>query len=127
MATENNKQSYKKMRDEILKQRYLWKDKHGNVVETEEQMYRRVANAIASVEAKYGATDDTIKAVADEFYEFMANDIFLPNTPTLMNAGRKDGVLGACFVLPIEDSMDGIFTAITSRQPRMDEHFRTTG
>lgn len=89
MTTENNKDSFKKMRAEILRRRYLWKDKEGNVVETEEQMYRRVANTIAFAEKKYGATDDTIKAIADRFYEFMANGIFLPNSPTLMNAGRE--------------------------------------
>jgi len=98
--------------EEILKRRYLWKDKNGKVIETKEQMFRRVANTIALVEKKYGATDDTIKAIADGFYEFMAKGIFLPNSPTLMNAGRKNGMLFACFVLSIEDSIDEIFDTV---------------
>ncbi|MHC4756801.1 MAG: adenosylcobalamin-dependent ribonucleoside-diphosphate reductase, partial [Planctomycetota bacterium] len=98
--------------EEILKRRYLWKDKNGKVIETKEQMFRRVANTIAAVEKKYGATDDTIKAIANGFYEFMAKGIFLPNSPTLMNAGREKGMLSACFVLPIEDSIDGIFDTV---------------
>ena len=98
--------------EEILKRRYLWKDKNGKVIETKEQMFRRVANTIAAVEKQYGATDDTIKAIADGFYEFMAKGIFLPNSPTLMNAGREKGMLSACFVLPIEDSIDGIFDTV---------------
>ena len=57
MTTENNQQHSKKMRKEMLRRRYLWKDKNGKVIETEEQMFRRVANAIASVEEKYGATE----------------------------------------------------------------------
>jgi len=98
--------------EEILKRRYLWKDKNGKVIETKEQMFRRVANTIAAVEKKYGATNETIKAIADGFYEFMAKGIFLPNSPTLMNAGREKGMLSACFVLPIEDSIDGIFDTV---------------
>jgi len=109
---ENNKHALKNMREHILTQRYLQKDKNGNVIETEEQMFRRVANAIASVEKKYGATDEEVKGNADELYEFMAKGIFLPNSPTLMNAGRKKGMLGACFVFPVDDSIDGIFDTV---------------
>lgn len=92
-----------------VKRRYLWKDKHGKVMETPEQMFRRIANTIAAEEAKYGASDSQIKAFADEVNEQMANGIFLPNSPTLMNAGRKKGLLSACFVLPVEDSIEEIF------------------
>ncbi|MHC4559589.1 MAG: vitamin B12-dependent ribonucleotide reductase [Planctomycetota bacterium] len=102
----------KNMRTEILRRRYLWKDAQGNVTENPEQMFRRVANAIAEIESKYGATDKDVRAIADEFYELMANGTFLPNSPTLMNAGRGHEMLSACFVLPVEDSIDAIFDAV---------------
>lgn len=110
MSQENNIRH--DISEEILKRRYLWKDRNGKVIGTKEQMFHRVANTIASVERKYGATDDAIKAIADGFYGLMAKGIFLPNSPTLMNAGREKGMLSACFVLPIEDSIDGIFDTI---------------
>ncbi|MFC1795173.1 adenosylcobalamin-dependent ribonucleoside-diphosphate reductase, partial [Planctomycetota bacterium] len=100
------------MRTRILRRRYLWKNEHGKVVETEKQMYRRVANTIAAVESKYGVTDEQIKSTANKFYKLMKEGKFLPNSPTLMNAGREKGGLSACFVLSIEDSIDGIFTTI---------------
>jgi len=100
------------LRSEILRKRYLWKDGKGNVVETEEQMYRRVADASAEVESRYGATSDQVKEFASEFCEMMAGGKFLPNTPALMNSGRENGMLSACFVIPIEDSIDGIFTTV---------------
>lgn len=100
------------IRSEMLRLRYCWKNKKGKVVETEKQIFRRVAKKIASVAKKHGATDEEVKGSADELYEFMVNGIFLPNSPTLMNAGRKNGMLSACFVLPIEDSIDGIFDTV---------------
>ncbi|MHC4116884.1 MAG: vitamin B12-dependent ribonucleotide reductase [Planctomycetota bacterium] len=100
------------MRTELLRRRYLRKDTKGNVVETPEQMFRRVANTIATIESKYGASDNDVRVIADEFYKLMANGTFLPNSPTLMNAGRKNEMLSACFVLPVEDSITGIFDAI---------------
>ena len=100
------------MRTEILRRRYLRKDAQGNVVETPEQMLRRVANAIAVIESKYGVSDDDVGAIADEFYRLMANGVFLPNSPTLMNADRENELLSACFVLPVEDSIDAIFDAV---------------
>ena len=100
------------IRKAVLQRRYLWKDQNGKVIETEEQMFRRVANIIATVEKKYGATDDAVKAMAEGFYELMTKGIFLPNSPTLMNAGRENGMLSACFVLPIADSIDGIFDTV---------------
>jgi len=90
----------------VLKERYLIKDEEGNVIETPEQMFMRVAKAVAEAE---GGSDETI---VKEFYNLMASLDFLPNSPTLMNAGRKGGQLAACFVLPIEDSMEGIFEAL---------------
>jgi ribonucleoside-diphosphate reductase alpha chain len=91
----------------VLKDRYLLRDKQGKVVETPEQMFRRVAKNIAEAEKKYSKkkTDE----LEETFYNMMANLEFLPNSPTLMNAGTKLQQLAACFVLPIEDSMHGIF------------------
>jgi ribonucleoside-diphosphate reductase alpha chain len=89
--------------------RYLLKDKNGKVTETPEQAFLRVANTIAGEEPRYGATDSQVKALADKLYRLMANGIFLPNSPTIMNAGRKKGVLSACFVLEVNDSVEEIF------------------
>ena len=99
------------MRTKILQRRYLWKDEQGKVIETEEQMLRRVANAIAA-ESRYGATKKQVKEYAEKFYKLMKVREFLPNSPTLMNAGRKNGMLSACFTLPVEDSIDAIFDAV---------------
>ena len=95
----------------VLEKRYLRKNAAGDVVETPAQMFRRVADAIAAPDAQYDGVD-TVKKSADTFYRLMASLEFLPNSPTLMNAGSDLGQLSACFVLPIEDSMDGIFSAL---------------
>jgi ribonucleoside-diphosphate reductase alpha chain len=91
----------------VLEKRYLKKDEKGKPVEKPEDMFRRVASFVAQVES-----EDRIKAVEEKFYEMMINLHFLPNSPTLMNAGRELGQLSACFVLPVEDSMEGIFDSI---------------
>ncbi|MBN1643222.1 MAG: vitamin B12-dependent ribonucleotide reductase [Dehalococcoidales bacterium] len=96
---------------QVLERRYLAKDKNGKPIETPEQLFRRVARTIASAELIYDSKADTRKW-EDEFYDQMANLNFLPNSPTLMNAGRELGQLSACFVLPIEDSMESIFDAV---------------
>jgi len=95
-----------------FKRRYLRKNKNGKVTETIEQMFHRAANTVAETESRYGATASQIKSMAERFYKLMADGFFLPNSPTIMNAGRRNGVLSACFVLPVEDSIDGIFDSV---------------
>ena len=96
----------------VLERRYLKKDKEGKIAETPEKMFRRVASAIAEPERNFGSSAEEIKELENRFYDMMASLEFMPNSPTLMNAGRPLGQLSACFVLPIEDSMDSIFTAV---------------
>ena len=95
----------------VLEKRYLRKDDCGKVVETPKQLFQRVSRNIAEADKKYDKKTD-IKKTEREFYRAMANLEFLPNSPTLMNAGRELQQLSACFVLPIEDSMESIFDAI---------------
>lgn len=96
----------------VLEKRYLKKDSSGKVIETPEKMFRRVARAIAAVDKNYGMDEKAIAKTEEAFYEMMTNLEFLPNSPTLMNAGRPLGQLSACFVLPIEDSMESIFETL---------------
>jgi ribonucleoside-diphosphate reductase alpha chain len=95
----------------VLERRYLKKDRSDRVCESPEQMFKRVADHIAQAEENYDSETD-IKTMADRFYRMMAEFRFLPNSPTLMNAGRELGQLAACFVLPVEDSIDGIFESV---------------
>jgi ribonucleoside-diphosphate reductase alpha chain len=96
----------------VLEKRYLKKDEEGKIVETPEEMFRRVARAVASVELNYAKSEAEARHVEDEFYNLMTSLRFLPNSPTLMNAGKILGQLSACFVLPVEDSMESIFEAV---------------
>ncbi len=97
---------------EVLKRRYLLKNELGEVIETPGQMFKRVATAIARAELNYGKSKAEVKEIERRFYLLMRNLEFLPNSPTLMNAGTELGQLAACFVLPVEDSIDGIFGAV---------------
>ncbi len=101
------------LRSELLRRQYLRKDARGCVVETPRQMFARVAEATAAPEANHGAAPSDVRALARRFFRLMSRGIFLPNSPTLMNAGRENGMCAACFVLPVEDCIDGIFDSIT--------------
>ena len=97
----------------VLERRYLKKDESGNPIEKPEDMFHRVAKNIASADSVYDKDAD-VRSVESEFYSAMTKLEFLPNSPTLFNAGRELQELSACFVLPISDSMDSIFEAIKS-------------
>jgi ribonucleoside-diphosphate reductase alpha chain len=93
---------------EVLRQRYLLRDENERIVESPAELFKRVARAVAAAESNYGGNPNEVERV---FYGMMSTLGFIPNTPTLFNAGTRLGQLSACFVLPVEDSLEGIFTS----------------
>lgn len=96
----------------VLEKRYLKRDNEGNCTETPADMFKRVASSIAVAELKYGKSQNDADELTKRFYEMITNRYFMPNSPTLMNAGRELGQLSACFVLPVEDALEGIFETV---------------
>ncbi len=96
----------------VLEARYLLRSEDGRIIESPEEMFRRVAKSIADAEIQYGGYK-WAERMEDEFFFLLSNFLFLPNSPTLMNAGTSLGQLSACFVLPVEDSLDSIFKALS--------------
>ena len=96
----------------VLARRYLSKDRQGAILEDSDGMFRRVAQNLSQADLLYGATEDQRQETEEKFYQMMRRLEVLPNSPTLMNAGRELQQLSACFVLPIEDSLDFIFDKV---------------
>ncbi|MEW6722197.1 MAG: adenosylcobalamin-dependent ribonucleoside-diphosphate reductase [Candidatus Micrarchaeota archaeon] len=97
---------------QVLEKRYLLKDENGKIAETPSGLFSRVARHLASNEYNYGADEATVKRYEQAFYEIMTNFEFLPNSPTLMNAGTELGQLAACFILPVKDDIEDIFESV---------------
>ncbi|MBI4499731.1 MAG: vitamin B12-dependent ribonucleotide reductase [Gemmatimonadetes bacterium] len=102
----------------VLKRRYLVKDDKGKPAETPEDLFWRVSRTIAAPDSQYGGTPQSVESLAEKFYRLMATRVWMPNSPTLMNAGRPLGQLSACFVLPVEDALsngeNGIYDTLRS-------------
>ncbi|MGD0091525.1 MAG: ribonucleotide reductase N-terminal alpha domain-containing protein, partial [Planctomycetota bacterium] len=96
----------------VLMSRYLKKDSDGHCTETPHELFTRVAKVGAAAEADYGATKADVERIEQACYDMMVKGVFMPNSPTLMNAGREMGMLSACFVLPVGDSIDEIFDTV---------------
>lgn len=112
MSVQNLTGTWSETAQRVLRERYLARV-GGEVIETPDEMCRRVANAVAEAERKWPSSNRMPEQAAEEFYRIMVERRFLPNSPTLMNAGKGNGQqLSACFVLPVEDSMEGIFDAV---------------
>lgn len=96
----------------VLERRYLRKNEAGHLIETTSQFFRRIAKGLAVVEKQYGKSDEEVTKWEDGFYRIISQRLFVPNTPTLINAGTEYPQLSACFVLPVEDSIEGIFSTL---------------
>lgn len=96
----------------VLEKRYLKRDAQGKPTEEPKDLFLRVASTLAEADKKFGATQEEVDESTKEFYDFITKRYFMPNSPTLMNAGRELGQLAACFVLPVEDSLEGIFETV---------------
>ena len=96
----------------VLESRYLKKNHNGDCTERPGDLFRRVSGTIATIEKRYGANEAVARQWGDRFYRLMTSGDFMPNSPTLMNAGREMGMLSACFVLPVRDSINEIFDSI---------------
>ena len=96
----------------VLMSRYLKKGPDGKCTETPQELFERVAHTVAAAEAKYGASPAEVAKAEKSYYDLMVKGIYMPNSPTLMNAGREMGMLSACFVLPVPDSIDEIFDSV---------------
>lgn len=112
MSSADNKIILTRNALKVLEKRYLKRDKNGNCIETPQDMFRRVADTIASGDLEFGKTSQNVQNLSDRFYNAITHRYFMPNSPTLMNAGRDLGQLAACFVLPIDDSLESIFETI---------------
>ena len=112
MSSADNKIILTKNALKVLEKRYLKRDKNGNCIETPQDMFRRVADTIARGDLEFGKTSKDVQNLSDRFYNAITHRYFMPNSPTLMNAGRDLGQLAACFVLPIDDSLESIFETI---------------
>lgn len=99
----------------VLEKRYLKRNKEGNCTETPADMFMRVASSIAIADLQYNRPQSEVDELTKKFYEAITNRYFMPNSPTLMNAGRELGQLSACFVLPVEDSLEGIFESVKNQ------------
>jgi len=99
----------------VLERRYLVKNDQGKPVERPEDLFWRVARTIAEPDRHYGASDRAVEGLAETFFELMATRVWMPNSPTLMNAGRPLGQLSACFVLPVDDALSNGQSGSTTR------------
>jgi len=96
----------------VLEARYLRRKANARRIETPEEMFERVVRAVGEVERSYGVAGSKVDAIQHQLYSLMATGTFFPNSPTLMNAGTEQSLLSACFVIPVEDSVESIFSAV---------------